>query len=163
MGFFWMIRRGCCPSTANSNLDALSSTRDTHSTLSEFLLRISDGLLALFIAFLAQLLIAGIQCALDGEGIDFPASILAMAAVFIAFSVAGCAFPGVDGFYQKRLKRAVSIPPSETDLTISSVDDIADRTLEPPHVDWVYCTRHHDLPRPCLRWPYDCYGYYLLP
>jgi hypothetical protein len=75
------------------------------------LAKLWDALIALFIAFVAQLLIAGIQCALGGGKVDFPASILAMAAVFVVFSVSGCILPGVEDFYRKHLKRAVSTTP----------------------------------------------------
>ncbi len=59
-------------------------------------------------AFIAQLLIAVIQLGLDHETSDFPAPILAMAVVFLFFSISGCALPGLEGFYRKWLKPAVS-------------------------------------------------------
>ena len=59
------------------------------------------------LAFAAQLLIAGIQLGLDQEGSDFPVPILGMAAVFLLFSATVVAFPGLEDFYRKRLKRAV--------------------------------------------------------
>lgn len=74
----------------------------------EFLAKLQDGFIAVFMAFIAQLLIAGIQFCLDQEKSDFPAPILAMAAVFLLFSISGCVVPGVDDFYKRRLKRAVS-------------------------------------------------------
>lgn len=70
--------------------------------------RIQDGFIAVVIALLAQLLIAGIQLGLDQESSDFPAPILAMAAVFLAFSVGGVIIPGLEEFYIQRLKRPVS-------------------------------------------------------
>jgi hypothetical protein len=70
--------------------------------------RIQNGLIAVVMAFLSQLLIAGIQLGLDREGSDFPAPILAMAGVFVCFSISGCIIPGVEGFYRRRLKHAVS-------------------------------------------------------
>ena len=75
----------------------------------KLLARFWDGVVAIIIALVAQLLIVGIQCALGGESVDFPASILAMAAVFVVFSVSECVLPGVEDFYRKRLKRAVSV------------------------------------------------------
>ena len=60
-------------------------------------------------ALVAQLLIAAIQLGLDREKSDFPAPILAMAAVFLVFSACGCAVPGLEDFYRKRLRRAVSV------------------------------------------------------
>ncbi|KAL2134658.1 hypothetical protein VTI74DRAFT_11236 [Chaetomium olivicolor] len=66
-------------------------------------------MLAVFIAFAAQLLIAGIQHGLNREGVDFPAPILAMATVFLVFSMAGVVLPGVEDFYRKRLKRATEL------------------------------------------------------
>jgi hypothetical protein len=62
-------------------------------------------------ALVAQLLIAAIQLGLDQENSDFPAPIVAMAAVFLVFSVCGCAVPGLEDFYKKRLRRAVSEMP----------------------------------------------------
>jgi hypothetical protein len=77
----------------------------------EFLAELRDGVIALFMAFIAQLLIAGIQFGLDQEKSDFPAPILAMATVFLLFSISGCVMPGVDDFYRRRLKRPVSVMP----------------------------------------------------
>ncbi len=65
-------------------------------------------------AFVAQLLIVGIQLGLDQEGSDFPAPILAMVVVFLVFSITGCAITGLEDFYRKRLKRAVSCPRKES-------------------------------------------------
>lgn len=75
----------------------------------EVLERLRDGFVAVLIASSAQLLIAGIQLGLDQEKSDFPAPILAMAAVFLVFSLLGCVIPELEYFYRKRLKRAVSI------------------------------------------------------
>lgn len=93
-------------STKASGASALSSS--TCPALVEFKGKLQDGVVAVFLAFAAQLLIAGIQHGLDQEKTDFPAPILAMAAVFLAFSIAGIILPGVEDFYRKRLKRAVS-------------------------------------------------------
>jgi hypothetical protein len=73
--------------------------------------RLLDGVIALVMALVAQLLIAAIQLGLDQENSDFPAPIVAMAAVFLVFSVCGCAVPGLEDFYKKRLRRAVSEMP----------------------------------------------------
>lgn len=70
--------------------------------------RLQDGLTAVFIAFLAQLLIGGIQLGLDQGKSDFPAPILAMAGMFLVFAIGGCAIPELEQFYKKRLRRAVS-------------------------------------------------------
>ena len=70
--------------------------------------RISDGLVAVLIATVAQLLLAGIQYVLDERGVDFPPSIVAMTGIFIVFSVSGYFISGVEDFYRKRLRRAVS-------------------------------------------------------
>lgn len=70
--------------------------------------KLCDGLLAVLIALVAQLLMTGVQYGLNKGGVDFPASILAMAGVFVVFSLAGCIVPGVEQFYRRRLKRAVS-------------------------------------------------------
>ncbi|KAK4135274.1 hypothetical protein BT67DRAFT_377824 [Trichocladium antarcticum] len=75
----------------------------------ERLAKLGDGAIAIFFAFVAQLLIAGFQCGLGGGRVDFPASILAMAAVFVIFSVSGCILPGVEDFYCKRLKGATDL------------------------------------------------------
>jgi hypothetical protein len=61
-------------------------------------------------AFVAQLLIAGIQLGLDQETSDFPAPILAMVVVFMVFSISGCAIPGLEDFYKAWLKPAVGSP-----------------------------------------------------
>lgn len=74
--------------------------------------RIFDGLVAVVIASVAQLLLVGIQYVLDERGVDFPPSIVAMTGVFILFSVSGYFISGVEDFYRKRLKRAVSWTPS---------------------------------------------------
>ncbi|KAK4160672.1 hypothetical protein QBC43DRAFT_337955 [Cladorrhinum sp. PSN259] len=71
--------------------------------------RISDGLIAIAIVFVAQLLLAGIQYVLDDRGIDFPPSIVAMTGIFLVFSVCGYFFPGVEDFYRNRLKRAADL------------------------------------------------------
>jgi hypothetical protein len=73
--------------------------------------RLRDGLVAVFVGFIAQLLIAGIQLGLNQEKSEFPAPILAMVGVFLLFSGTGCALPGLEDFYRKRLKRAVGTIP----------------------------------------------------
>jgi hypothetical protein len=87
---------------------ALGKTALPSQTRLEFLGKLKDGSIAVFMAFIAQLLIAGIQFGLDQEKSDFPAPILAMATVFLLFSISGCLMPGVDDFYKRRLKRPVS-------------------------------------------------------
>ncbi|KAH6624095.1 hypothetical protein B0J18DRAFT_427243 [Chaetomium sp. MPI-SDFR-AT-0129] len=71
--------------------------------------RIQDGFIAVVIALLAQLLIAGIQFGLNQESSDFPAPILAMAVVFLVFSFGGVVIPGLEEFYAKRLKRPTEL------------------------------------------------------
>ncbi|GAB1319961.1 hypothetical protein MFIFM68171_10171 [Madurella fahalii] len=71
------------------------------------LAKLKDGIPAVLIAFLAQLLIAGIQCML--HEVNFPPSILAMAGVFVALSVLGWMITGVEDFYQKRIKPAADL------------------------------------------------------
>jgi hypothetical protein len=90
----------------------IGATQPASQQRRELLDRLRDGLVAILIAFLAQLLIAGIQLGLDQEKSDFPAPILAMAAVFLVFAICGCAIPGLEEFYRKRLKPAVSDAPS---------------------------------------------------
>lgn len=74
----------------------------------DLLERLRDGAIAVVIALVTQLLIAAIQLGLDQEKSEFPAPILAMAAVFLFFTICGCAIPGLEEFYVKRLRRAVS-------------------------------------------------------
>lgn len=74
----------------------------------DLLRRLCDGVSFIAISLVAQLLIAGIQLGLDAENIDFPASILAMAVVFVIFSVIGAIIPGVENWYWRWLKRPVS-------------------------------------------------------
>lgn len=92
------------PATAVGAADGPSLAHGSHLNA---LIRFKDGIIAVVIAFLAQLLIAGIQYLLHGA-VDFPPSILAMAGVFVALSMAGWVIPGIEEFYQKRIKRAVS-------------------------------------------------------
>ncbi|KAK3368727.1 hypothetical protein B0H63DRAFT_529093 [Podospora didyma] len=68
-----------------------------------------DGFMFLVIVVVAQILIAGIQSVLDDNGVDFPPSILAMAGVFLVFSVAGSILPGVEDFYQKWLRSSANL------------------------------------------------------
>jgi hypothetical protein len=74
----------------------------------DLLERLRDGAIAVVIALVAQLLIAAIQLGLDQEKSEFPAPILAMAAVFLFFTICGCVAPGLEELYNKRLRRAVS-------------------------------------------------------
>lgn len=85
--------------------DPITSTHWTHS---EPVSRLVNGSVALVLAFLAQFLIAGIEYLLGDSSVDFPPSILAMALVFMLFSVCGCILPGTEALYRKRLRCAVS-------------------------------------------------------
>ncbi|KAK3369458.1 hypothetical protein B0T24DRAFT_361094 [Lasiosphaeria ovina] len=78
--------------------------RSVRRRLVHLLSRQWDGLMALVIVAVAQLLMAGIQYLLDGNSVDLPPSILAMAVVFVGFAVSGYFLPGVDKFYQRRLR-----------------------------------------------------------
>lgn len=129
----------------------------------ERLAKLGDGTIAIFIAFVAQLLIAGFQCGLGGGRVDFPASILAMAAVFVIFSVSGCVLPGVEDFYCKRLKGAVSTSPYNcAKMGWVGADQPADGPPEPPHVHRVHHTGHHDMSGPHIRCPHHCNDHRLL-
>jgi hypothetical protein len=86
----------------------IGATRPASQERRELLDKLQHGVVAVLIAFLAQLLIAGIQLGLDQERSGFPAPILAMAAVFLVFAICGCTIPGLEEFYRKRLKPAVS-------------------------------------------------------
>ncbi|KAK4223639.1 hypothetical protein QBC38DRAFT_447160 [Podospora fimiseda] len=115
--------------------------------------RISDGIIAIIIAFIAQLLLAGIQFVLSDRGVDFPPSVVAMTGIFLVFSVCGYFFPGVEDFYQKRLKRAAdllnrhmsigfTIPfimilrgPMSDAQTIGAIIGCFSKTLQPPFLD----------------------------
>lgn len=105
-----------------------------------------DGLLAVLIALLAQLIIAGIQHGLDEEGIDFPASILAMAGVFAMLSVFGWVIPGMEVFYRQRLKRAVRMTGNKLAMGPMEVLTKSGGSAKPPHVHRIYRTLHHDIP-----------------
>ncbi|KAK3357980.1 hypothetical protein B0T25DRAFT_622561 [Lasiosphaeria hispida] len=71
--------------------------------------RLWNGLVAVVIALLAQLLIAGIQYLLSEKNVDFPPSILAMAIVFSVFLVCGRILPGVELFYQRHLRQPADL------------------------------------------------------
>ncbi|KAK0711929.1 hypothetical protein B0H67DRAFT_492063 [Lasiosphaeris hirsuta] len=66
------------------------------------------GLVAVIIALLAQLLIAGIQYLLN-KNVDFPPSILAMAVVFSVFLACGRILPGVELFYMRHLRQPADL------------------------------------------------------
>ncbi|KAJ4392389.1 hypothetical protein N0V85_007095 [Neurospora sp. IMI 360204] len=68
-----------------------------------------DGVAATLLVIVAQLIIAGIDFMLDNRSVDFPPSILAMAAVFVVFSACGCVIPTLEGIYQRRLSRATNL------------------------------------------------------
>jgi hypothetical protein len=71
--------------------------------------RLRDGLIAVVMALVAQLLTAAFQVALDRDNSDFPAPILAMAAVFLLFWMLEQIVGGVDEWYSKYLESAVSV------------------------------------------------------
>lgn len=68
-----------------------------------------DGVVASLLVLIAQLVIAGIDLMLDDHAVDFPPSILAMVAVFIIVSAMGCVIARLEGWYQSKLSRAVSV------------------------------------------------------
>ncbi|KAK4187524.1 hypothetical protein QBC35DRAFT_384686 [Podospora australis] len=74
------------------------------------LTRLTDGCTAIAIALVAQLLIAVVDHILGRTKVDFPPSILAMAAVFGVVSLSGCILgTRVETFYRNRLKRAADL------------------------------------------------------
>ncbi|KAK0737233.1 hypothetical protein B0T21DRAFT_286125 [Apiosordaria backusii] len=76
----------------------------------ELLSRAYDGGIAVGIAFVAQFLMAGIQLVLSvSNKVEFPPSVVAMAAIFGLFCVFGCIFPGTEDFYRNRLKRPADL------------------------------------------------------
>lgn len=120
---------------------------------------VRDGLLAIFMALLAQVLIAGIQLGLDREGSDFPAPILAMAGVFVLFSSSSWFIPAAEDFYRRRLRRPVSASSFRCPCMLQALTR-ADGTPESPHVDWLHCPGCHAMPRPSFRRPQhrdDCH------
>lgn len=70
--------------------------------------RLQDVLIAIVMVFFAQLLIATVQLALNRENADFPATILAMAGLFVVFSISDFFFPGLGRVYTRWLQRPVS-------------------------------------------------------
>ena len=74
----------------------------------KLLTRLWDGMVALLLASVAQFLIAGIERLLEDNSAEFPASILAMAFVFCSIWISGLLVSGVDEFYERHLRCAVS-------------------------------------------------------
>ncbi|VBB86257.1 Putative protein of unknown function [Podospora comata] len=77
----------------------------------ELLSRVLDGGIAVGIAVVAQLLMAGIQGVLNvnSNKVEFPPSVVAMAAIFGLFCACGCIFPGAEDFYRNHLKRPADL------------------------------------------------------
>ncbi|KAK0666545.1 hypothetical protein QBC41DRAFT_397958 [Cercophora samala] len=77
----------------------------------ELLSRVCDGGVAVGIAVVAQLLMAGIQWVLsmNSDNVEFPPSVVAMAAIFGMFCACGCIFPGTESFYRNHLKRPADL------------------------------------------------------
>lgn len=76
--------------------------------LVDILPEVRNGLIAILMAAVAQFLIAGIERLLGSSSAEFPASILAMAVVFCLVWTSGLLVSGVDDFYNKHLRCAVS-------------------------------------------------------
>ncbi|KAK4178148.1 hypothetical protein QBC36DRAFT_235056 [Triangularia setosa] len=110
------------PSTSTSTVMATDSVKrllvsppPSSNTVSprpyqELLSRVCDGGIAVGIAIVAQLLMAGIQRVLNvNDKVEFPPSVVAMAAIFGLFCACGCIFPGTEDFYRNRLKRPADL------------------------------------------------------
>ncbi|KAK4196046.1 hypothetical protein QBC40DRAFT_13939 [Triangularia verruculosa] len=110
------------PSTSTSTVRATDSARllsppppprsysQPPRPYQELLSRICDGGIAAGIALMAQFLMAGIQLVLNmNSNVEFPPSVVAMAAIFGLFCACGCIFPGTEEFYQSRLKRPADL------------------------------------------------------
>lgn len=98
----------------------VSSTPTMLPAHADMVSRLWNGFVAVVIALVAQLLLAGIHSLLDSSEVDFPPTILAMTGVFVLLSVCGCIMPGVDSFYRKHLQGAVSL------LCLAVFRDISD-------------------------------------
>lgn len=86
---------------------SVSTPKTPNQPCPEWCLR--DGLIAVAMTLVAQLLTAAFQVALDRDNSDFPAPILAMAAVFFLFWMLEHIVGGVDEWYSKYLESAVSV------------------------------------------------------
>ncbi|KAK3322816.1 hypothetical protein B0H66DRAFT_602244 [Apodospora peruviana] len=87
--------------------------RPTQSTSSvnrtSLLAKFWDGVIAMLLAILAQLLIAGIERLLGPRSGEFPPSILAMTAVFGFISIMSLLVSGVEDFYHRYLRCAADL------------------------------------------------------
>jgi len=71
--------------------------------------RIALGLKAIALGLLAQLLMFGLEMAIELSSFPFPASILAMFVLFICLLALGCCWKGFEGFYTHHLRQPVSL------------------------------------------------------
>ncbi len=105
-----------------------------------------DYALALAITSAAQCLIAGLEYGLDKLDCPFPPAILAMIGVFGLFSALGGVWRGLETFYQRHLRRAVSDTrrPGSPMLT-TWLTGSPGRFIKSPHVDWLHDPLPNDL------------------
>ena len=81
---------------------------EPRSSAAKLLTTLWNGILALLLAAAAQFIIAGIERILEDNSAEFPAPILAMAVVFCLIWISGLLVSGVDEFYERHLRCAVS-------------------------------------------------------
>lgn len=130
--------------------------------------RIWNGSIAVLTAMLAQFLVAGIERLLGGNSAEFPASILAMAVAFCLIWTVGLLVSGVDDFYERHLRCAVSelgffFLNTFTQLTCYANNSLGGKSanehpppgrfVEQTHASWIYHPLYHGLPEPSRRWP----------
>lgn len=70
--------------------------------------RVVDGLKAIAMGLLAQLLMFGLEMAMELTDFPFPSSILAMFVLFLFLLGLGCFWDGFEDFYNGHLRRPVS-------------------------------------------------------
>ena len=70
--------------------------------------RVVLGLKAIALGLLAQLLMFGLEMAIELSSFPFPSSILAMFVLFVFLLALGCCWRGFEGFYTNHLRQPVS-------------------------------------------------------
>lgn len=73
------------------------------------IVRMVIGVKAIALGLLAQLLMFGLEMAVELSSFPFPSSILAMFLLFVFLLALGCCWDGLQDFYIKHLRQPVSL------------------------------------------------------
>lgn len=107
--------------------------------------KVVDGIKAIAMGLIAQLLMFGLEMAMELSDFPFPSSILAMFVLFLFLLLLGCCCGGFEDFYDRHLRQPVSFIDTRGPNVLPWVTDmlIQGKPPEQTHVHRLFGTDSH--------------------